>query len=237
MKKVLIMFVAVLLIGITAQKSFAQLEDQEYNYVTMDLRGILNLTMTTSPQVDFTFKTIQEYNQGITQFNAVQLEVDATLAWDLVVYANTDEWTQVEAYSANGNEHLPAEILEMKSSVNNTTGGGVDLMTDFESLKGVTNANMATGTPQDNASVQYLAGNYGLTTNAGVDGLAFAPGTAANNPSTHKFRIDMKLKPGIPATFPNSTVVLAGYGAGGGEPYAMAGYYYLEVVYSLIEDL
>ena len=236
MKQVLIMFVAVILIGITAQKSYAQLDDQEYNYVTMDLRGILNLSMTTSAQVDFTFKTIQEYNQGITQFNAVQLEVDATLAWDMYVYANSDNWVQVEGYSTNGNANLPAEILEMKSSVNNAVGAAPGFAT-FASLKGLTNANLAGGRPQDNVSTQYLAGGFGLTTNAGVDGLAVAPGTASNNPTTHKFRIDMRLKPGIPATFPNSTVALLDYPNPGDAPYAMAGYYYLEIVYALIEDL
>ena len=230
------MFVAVLIIGITAQKSFAQLDDEEYNYVTMDLRGILNLTMTTSAQVDFTFKTIQEYNQGITQFNAVQLEVDATLGWDLYVYANTADWVQVEAYSTNGNANLPAEILEMKSSVSNAAGGAPGFAV-FTPLKGLVNANLNAGRPQDNITVQYLAGAFGVTANAGVDGLAFSPGTAANNPTTHKFRIDMRLKPGIPATFPNTTVALLDYPAAGGAPYAMAGYYYLEIVYALIEDL
>jgi len=105
------------MMGISAQKSYAQLSDEEYNYVTMDLRGILNLTMTTNPQVDFTFKTIQEYAHGITQYNAVQLEVDATLAWDLFVYPSTDLWNQVESYSTNGNNGLPSEILEMQSNV------------------------------------------------------------------------------------------------------------------------
>jgi hypothetical protein len=232
MKKALFIFAAVLMMGISAQKSYAQLTDEEYNYVTMDLRGILNLTMTTNPQVDFTFKTIQEYRQGITRFNATQLEVDATLAWDMFVYANTDEWVQVEAYSGNGNNGLPAEILELKSSVDNSASGAPELSTAFASLKGLTNSGVAANAPQ--AATQFLAGaiNAGAVPAAGE---AFAPGTAAQNPSTHKFRIDMRLKPAIPATFPNSTVLLTA--TGNNEPYAQAGYYYLEVVYSLVEDL
>lgn len=225
MKKILFIFVAVLMIGITAQRSYAQLSDEEYNYVTMDLRGILNLTMTTNPQVDFTFKTIQEYNLGITRFNATQLEVDATLAWDLFVYASTDSWTQVEAYSTNGNSYLPAEILEMQSSV--TSSAPVNINT-FSSLLGLTNSAVNAGVPT--AATQFLAGAFGTAA-----GESFAPGTAAHNPTTHKFRIDMRLKPGIPATFPNSTVLLTANG--NNESYAQAGYYYLEVVYSLVEDL
>jgi cytidyltransferase-like protein len=79
---------------------------------------------------------------------------------------------------------------------------------------------------------QFLAGEFGTVAGGGS---AFAPGTAANNPTTHKFRIDMRLKPGIPASFPNSTVLLSANG--NNETYAQAGYYYLEVVYSLVEDL
>ena len=223
------MFVAVLLIGITAQKSFAQLSDEEYNYVTMDLRGILNLTMTTSPQVDFTFKTIQEYNNGITKFNATLLEVDATLAWDLFVYASSDMWTQVEGYSTNGNAVLPAEILELQSSVTSAAPVNINV---FASLLGLTNSTVAANVPT--AATQFLAGKFG-TVSANDASFAFDAGTAANNPLTNKFRIDMKLKPGIPATFPNSTVLLTA--AGNNEAYAQAGYYYLEVVYSLVEDL
>ena len=224
MKRILFLSIAVALLFGAQQTTKAQLSDEEYNYVTMDLRGILNLTMTTNPQVDFTFKTIQEYQHGITRFNATQLEVDATLAWDLFVYASTDNWTQVEAYSTNGNPILPAEILEMQSSVTSSAPVNIN---SFTSLLGLTNSTVAAGVPT--ASTQFLAGEFG--TGAGQ---SFAPGTAAGNPDTHKFRIDMRLLPGIPATFPNSTVAI---GVGGGDDYAQAGYYYLEVVYSLVEDL
>lgn len=225
MKKLIFLFAMVALFSVSTVKSYAQLEDQEYNYVTMDLRGILNLTMTTNPQVDFVFKTIQEYNLGITRFNATQLEVDATLAWDLFLYASTNNWTQVEAYSTNGDNVLPAEILEMQSNVacaapENISGG-------FTSLMGLANSTVATVGGNPTVGTQYLGGEFGTAV-----GQQVAPGTASNNPTTHKFRIDMRLKPGIPATFPNSTVALAAVPG-----YAQAGYYYIEVVYALIEDL
>jgi len=227
MRKLLFIFALVAVLGTVTTKSYAQLSDEEYNYVTMDLRGILNLTMTTNPQVDFIFKTIQEYNLGITKYNATMLEVDATLAWDLFVYASTDEWTQVESYSTNGNSYLPAEILELQSNVTSTAPENIN---SFTCLLGLANSTVAGGVPT--ASTQFLAGEFGTISGGGS---AFAPGTAANNPTTHKFRIDMRLKPGIPATFPNSTVLLTANG--NNEDYAQAGYYYLEVVYSLVEDL
>src|SRR5690554_1037874 len=226
MKKLLLTMAAGLILGLTfAPNAAAQLSDEEYNYVTMDLRGILNLTMTTNPQVDFVFKNIQEYQQGITRFNATQLEVDATLAWDLFVYASTDNWTQVEAYSTNGNNVLPAEILEMRSSVASTAPVNLN---DFSSLLGLTNSAVAAGVPT--AATQFLAGELGTAA-----GQSFDPGTAAANPDTHQFRLDMRLVPGIPATFAGSGVDLSLLG--NNSTFAQAGYYYLEVVYSLVEDL
>lgn len=202
------------------------LSDEEYAYVTMDLRGILDLTMTTDPQVSFTFATIQEYMNGITKFNATKLEVDATVAWDLFAYASTDNWTQVQAYSTTGTNVLPAEILEIQSSVENTTAA-TDDFDSFVSLKGLANSGVALGVPT--ADTQFLSGMKGLASAAGD---AEAPGTAYGNPSTHQFRLHHRLKPGVPAEFGNSTVALGGVGE-----FAMAGYYYLEIVYSLVEDL
>ena len=225
MRKFLFVFVAILALGCFTTKSYAQLSDEEYNYVTMDLRGILNLTMTTNPQVDFIFSTIQEYMQGITRFNAVQLEVDATMAWDLFAYASTDHWVQVEQYSTNGNHTLPAEILEIQSSVESDAPENLNA---FVSIKGLANSEVVGGVPT--IATQFLAGEFG--TGAGE---SFGPGTAAANPITHRFRLDMRLFPDIPATFPDSAVDLVD--AGNNQEYAAAGYYYLEVVYSLVEDL
>src|SRR5436853_895044 len=95
--------------------SYAQLSDEEYAYVTLDLQGILTLTMTTNPQIDFIFTSINEYQNGITRYNATRLEVDATVAWDLFAYASTDIWTQGDAYSTNGESQIPAEALEIQS--------------------------------------------------------------------------------------------------------------------------
>lgn len=225
------------------------LSDEEYSYVTMDLQGVLDLSMTTNPQVDFTFSTIKEYNTGIIKYNAVQLEVDATVAWDLYVYASSNVWKQVESFSTNGAPALPSEILMIQSSVDNVTLSGSDddaVGTDFVSLKGYTNSGIAAGAGPTDAT-QFLAGKVGIASPV-APGNAFAPGTAANNSDTHKFRIDYALRPGVPATFNNNNETFAGSGlslldvaddAGTDNTfdYAQAGYYYIEVVYSLVEDL
>ena len=204
-------------------QSKAQLSDEEYAYVTMDLQGILNLTMTTDPTVNFVFKTIPDYQQGVMKFNATKLEVDATVAWDLFAYASTDNWTQVDNYSTTGQATLPAEILEMQTIQPNACAAAATFNA-LGSLKGLTNSGVAGGVP--NASTQFIAGMVGTAV-----GQSYAPGAAASNPTTNQFRVHYRLKPGIPATFPNSTVVIAAPG------FAQAGYYYLEVVYSLVEDL
>src|SRR4051812_27651078 len=220
MKKKLLVLLAFAAFAIQSQ---AQLSDEEYAYVTMDLQGILNLTMTTDPTVNFSFKTIPEYQNGIIKFNATRLSVDATVAWDLFAYASTDNWTQVEAYSTNGQATLPAEILEMQSVQPNASLAPANFNT-LVSLNGLTNSGVTGGVPT--IATQFLAGMVGTAA-----GESYAPGAASATPGTNQFRVHYRLKPGIPATFPNSAVSLASPG------FAQAGYYYLEVVYSLVEDL
>ncbi len=220
MKKKLLLIVAIALVAL---QSKAQLSDEEYAYVTMDLQGILNLTMTTDPTVNFTFKTIPEYENGIIKFNATRLSVDATVAWDLFAYASTDNWVQVEAYSTNGQATLPAEILEMQS-VNPNASSAPETFDALVSLKGLTNSGVTGGVPT--AATQFMAGMVGTAA-----GQSYNPGSASANPATNQFRVHYRLKPGIPASFPNSTVALAA------PAFAQAGYYYLEVVYALVEDL
>lgn len=217
----------------------AQLNDEEYSYVTMDLQGILDLTMTTNPQVDFTFATIAQYQQGIRKFNAVQLEVDATVAWDLYVYASSDDWVQVETYANNGADEIPAEILMINSSYTNVTDqGGIAIDGTLQSLKGPTTSGATNTTPTDNT--QFLAGGNGQNVAGANPDDAQIPGTAAQFPTTHKFRIDYSLLPGVPASFTTATlpggVTLDAYGANT-DNYAKAGYYYLEVIYCLVEDI
>jgi hypothetical protein len=220
MKKNLLIIIA--LAAFTFQSN-AQLTDEEYAYVTMDLQGILNLTMTTDPTVNFTFKTIPDYQNGIVKFNATKLDVDATVAWDLFAYASSDNWVQVDAYSTNGQATLPAEILEMQSIQPNASAAPNDFNA-LVSLKGLTNSGVTAGVPV--VATQFLAGMVGTAA-----GESYAPGSSEANPATNQFRVHYRLKPGIPATFPNSTVVLGAPG------FAQSGYYYLEVVYSLVEDL
>jgi hypothetical protein len=214
----------------------AQLSDQEYVAVTMDLQGILELNMTTEPQVDFVFNSIQKYQVGITKYNATRLEVESTVPWDLYAQPSSQFFTQQIAYGAgtNGQGTLPSEILEMQAIQPNTTVTNTPLtFNSFIGLSSDFGGNTASLTPS--ANTQFLAGEFaqGVTS-------SYAPATSTASPLTNKFLIHYRIKPGVPANFPDLTsqypaVALATFNAT--TPYAQPGYYDLEVVYTLTEDL
>ncbi|MBL0104598.1 MAG: hypothetical protein IPP51_13065 [Bacteroidetes bacterium] len=218
----------------TVNTSKAQLSDQEYVAVTMDLQGILELNMTTEPQVDFVFNTIQKYQVGITKYNATRLEVESTVPWDLYAQPSTEFWTQQIAYGAgtNGQGTIPSEVLEMQAIQPNS----VAALLTFNSFVGLSSnagANTASLTPS--VDTQFLAGEF-------AQGVAssYAPSTSTSSPLTNKFLIHYRIKPGVPANFPDLTTqypALAATTFTAVTPYAQPGYYDLEVVYTLTEDL
>jgi len=212
----------------------AQLSDQEYVSVTMDLQGILELNMTTEPQVDFVFNSIQKYQVGITKYNATRLEVNSTVPWDLYVQPSTQFWTQQIAYGAgtNGQGTLPSEILEMQSIQSNAVAAPLTV-NSFFGLSSAAGANTASLNPTLNT--QFLAGEF-------AQGVAssYAPSTSTTSPLTNKFLIHYRIKPGVPANFPDLTAqypLIAAATFPAITPYAQPGYYDLEVVYTLTEDL
>lgn len=182
---------------------------------------ILNLTITAN-QVDFTFDSESDYRNGLTKLNAVRLDVDATVPWDLFAYATTDHWTEVNGSSG---AQLPAELLEIRSSnPNQSTPAGGSFNT-FTGIKGITNSGVMAGVPDAN-STQFIAGMVGKD-----QGQYYYPGTAQNNPQTNSFNLDYRIVPGLPASFPNGTLSV---GSGSS---SSSGDFYLEVVYVLVEDL
>lgn len=232
LKRVALASALILLFG--ANRSNAQLSAQEYVAVTMDLQGILQLNMTTDPQVDFVFNTIQKYQVGITKYNATRLEVEATVPWDLYAQPSTQFWTQQIAYGAgtNGQGQLPSEILEMESIQANSVAA-LHTFNSFIGLSSKLGTNTASLTPTVNT--QFLAGEFaqGVTS-------SYAPATSTASPMTNKFLIHYRIKPGVPADFPDlttqyPTVATATFTAT--TPYAQPGFYDLEVVYTLTEDL
>jgi hypothetical protein len=231
-KKVILMAA---IAGLFSIQSKAQLSQQEYVAVTMDLQGILELNMTTEPQVDFVFNTIQKYQVGITRYNATRLEVNSTVPWDLYAQPSTEFWNQQLAYGAgtNGQGQLPSEILEMQAIQPNAVATAVLTFNSFIGLSSNLGTNTASLTPS--VDTQFLAGEFGQ----GVAS-SYAPSTSTMSPLTNKFLIHYRIKPGVPANFPNLTTQYPSVAATTFtllQPYAQPGYYDLEVVYTLTEDL
>lgn len=231
-KKVILMAALAGLFSINQSK--AQLSQQEYVAVTMDLQGILELNMTTEPQVDFVFNTIQKYQVGITKYNATRLEVNSTVPWDLYAQPSTRYWNQQLAYGAgtNGQGTLPSEILEMQAIQPNTVAAPLTF-NSFIGLSSDDGNNLASLTPSLNT--QFLAGEFAQGVNS-----SYAPSTSTMSPLTNKFLIHYRIKPGVPANFPNLTAQYATLAATTFDavtPYAQPGYYDLEVVFTLTEDL
>lgn len=222
MKRIVMCGVLILLFG---GRSFSQDSKTETTYVGADFQGVLNLTITSNPQIDFSFKSLSDYQNGVVKYNAVTLQVDATSGWDLFAYAASDNFTQVQSYSSDGESVLPAEILELKSSNMNRCAPSGGTFNSFASLKGLSNSGVTGGIPDAN-NTQFIAGMVGKE-----PGQQYAPGSAKANPETNLFKIHYRMVPGMPATFPNSSQPIGGTG------YAQKGSYTIEVVFALVEDL
>ena len=189
MKKVAqlrVLAIAALLAVTSAFQANAQVlpDDNEFVYVAMDLQGVLDLTLATDPNVEFTFNTIPSYVNGIIKPNVTELRVESTVPWDLYVQAETVNWAQLQAFSSAGTSTVPSTLLEVRV----IDGAGSSALTNFTAL---------TDTRLD------IVGTVG---------------TYLTTPDSHFFRVDYRIIPTLTAQY-------------------QAGFYGLNVIYTLAEDL
>lgn len=186
--------VATLLTVAFAQQANAQVlpDDNEFVYVAMDLQGVLDLTLATDPNVEFTFNTIPSYVNGIIKPNVTELRVESTVPWDLFVQAETVNWSQLQAFSSAGTSTIPSTLLEVRV----IDGAGNSALNNFT---GLTDARLD------------IVGSVGA-------GDGIAAGTYLTTPDTHFFRVDYRIIPTLTAQY-------------------QAGFYGLNVIYTLAEDL
>ncbi|MCO6358671.1 hypothetical protein BXY85_1131 [Roseivirga pacifica] len=187
--------VAAMLTAIFANQANAQVvlpDDNEFVYVAMDLQGVLDLTLATDPNVEFTFNTIPSYVNGIIKPNVTELKVESTVPWDLYVQAETVSWSQLQAFSSAGVSTIPSTLLEVRV----IDGAGNSALSNFTALTDSRLDIVGTDAPDD-----------------GIDA-----GTYLTNPDTHFFRVDYRIIPTLTAQY-------------------QAGYYGLNVIYTLAEDL
>lgn len=146
----------------------------------------LDITITRGTNLNFTFNTIKQYNNGVVLAGATEFTVESSVEWDLYVGAQTTtpgQWDLLNAYSSGGTNVVPISILELRA----TSPGGTSQQTSFFPLQDHSNPVYIIGSGADDPLT-----NSGMGTNA--------PGDSRNNAFTHRFRIDYKLTPTIAYT-------------------------------------
>lgn len=216
-----------LMFGNTAK---AQIQDEQNVTVTMDMQPVLQLFMTTSNQVNFTFNTIESYMGGEIQYGATILKVSSSVNWDLYAVGTSTGgtyWDNQIIYGAlgiNASTTIPLDVLELHQYPTNNTngtfgsaGGGCttgDYSPAFAPVSAVvpgqnniySNANPYTS---PGAADKYIAGGLGTAT--GIPGTQNIGGsyltssaitTGVPGASNYYYVIDYRILPGLPVTFP-----------------------------------
>jgi len=149
----------------------------------------VNFELTTGPNIDFTFNTIEKYINGIYVSHALDLNVNATGSeWDLYIGTTTTGpgiWNLVTSYSSTGNATPPVGLLQARVyNTSNTTITG----TGFFPLTDIATPTYIIGSSADDPAVT-CSDPSPIGTNVIGDYLA--------DPSCYKFRVDLKLVPGL----------------------------------------
>ncbi|MFO8054613.1 MAG: hypothetical protein R6U19_05550 [Bacteroidales bacterium] len=137
----------------------------------------------TTPDLDFVFNTVQDYQTGIVKMNAVSLNVSVSgTNWDMYVGSETTNagfWDVVSTYSYSGSAPT-ADIIELRfRNANNTSQqNGFFSLTDI-------------------ASPTYIIGSP-----SAPDPSIYCPNTGTNTagdyltePSCYEFNVDIRINP------------------------------------------
>lgn len=165
------------------------------------LKAQVSFELKTSPEVVFSFVSVNDYVAGKTRMGALKLRVNSDRRWDMWVKATTSNWIVVDTYSSGG--AIPdVDILQL--SVRNSSGtsniSGFFPISDLE---------------------QYLIGSAGSDIEIACPGAgANAAGDYISNRACYEFNVDFKIIPGIDPV-----------------SYLRPGYYRLDVLFTIVEDL
>ncbi len=223
--------------------------------LTIEILPILQLKMTSTPQLDFDFNEIKDYTGGITKYGATKIQVNSSVNWDLIAVgtstlnenvAGSPYWDNNVSYTGGGTVDIPLDVLELFQSPANPTplqtGVGLDYSPNFTNPpSGNNNIEVARGSGVALAPVapytlgKTIAGNWGAL---GV-GNMMAPGSYLSihnapaagfwNRADFSYSISYRIVPGLPVLFPHTLL-------GPMPRYARPGVYSMQVKYILAED-
>lgn len=161
----------------------------------------MSFEVKTSPDVVFSFVSVNDYVAGKTKMGALKLRVNTDRRWDMWVKATTSSWSVVETYATEGTTP-DVDILQLavRNSASTSQILGFFPISDTE---------------------QYLIGSSATDVEVGCPGVgANAAGDYLSNRACYEFNVDFKIIPGI-------------------DPlnYLRPGYYRLDVLFTIVEDL
>jgi hypothetical protein len=143
----------------------------------------VSFELKSSPNVAFDFTTVNHYLTGVTRMNAIQLNIETTVQWDLYVGTTTDlpgYWDEVSMYALNG-ERPPVSMLQMRARNSSSTS----LLSTFFPLRDISDPVYLIGS----AATDALISCPDTGTNA--------PGSFISNPNCYRFDVDLRVVPGL----------------------------------------
>ncbi len=143
----------------------------------------------TSPNVDFTFNTINEYISGITLSNVLTLNIDADLTqWDLYVGATSTvagEWDASTYYSNIGDDPAVSMIeIRFRNQSNTPLVAGFFPLTDI-------------ATPTDIIGDRLNAPDASISCDDVLPVGTNMAGDYLSRPECYKFNVDLRITPGL----------------------------------------
>ena len=234
---------------------YSQTIEEANTTITMDFQPVLQLNVDGAEDIRFVFNEISDYQAGIVRYAATTLTVNSTVNWDLyaVAYsASGTTWDQQAKFGSasdpNAENTLSLHALELHQNKPNASTAGanpfvnVDYSSPFSAALSVGKNSIYTSANPYNrplASDKYIAGHH--STSDFITGGSYLIGNTGNSGPSGNFYyiIDYRIKPGIPATFPNSgTNTLAAVADGITTPghYLQPGIYTCSVKYILTEN-
>lgn len=158
--------------------------------ISKDVEGqTFTFESKSSPDLDFTFNTIDKYINGITVAHALDLNINAIGGeWDLYIGATTTaagSFNVVSSYSSTGITPPPVSLIQARVYNSNNTpvsGAGFFPLTDIATPVYIIGSNANDPTV-----------NCGDAVPVGTN----APGDYMADPECYKMRVDLKLVPGL----------------------------------------